>query len=286
MRSYNDRQDLYKQYCIAHNKKETLEAESWRFETMLKVEIYQKDERKEYDDVEKQYFDNVPGIEDTPVNRDILQKIEKGTYLNRWEFIDRFGHRVLCSDCCTGSKAAFLVANTDLTVDLAECGNNARDYILTHFNRGSVIIYESATPIAVDPVPVDIQYRNYHITKSSRLSHHLRYEFPWRPDLIHFPQEDQGIEVIDWKQPWGENGPEDRVVSMLLMLRTHPETVPDTELLHALETEIEATDLDWDQIRDDLWDSGVRSIPDIKNLPEGIPLAVRQCTTKMQKKDR
>ncbi len=251
-------------------------------DVMLKVDVRQKLRGAKYDDIERLYFDNVPGIEDTPVNRDILQTIEKRTYLNRWEFIDRFGYRVLCTDCCTGSKAAFLVANTDLTVDLAECGNNARDYILTHFNRGSVIIYESATPIAVDPVPVDIQYRNYHITKSSRLSHHLRYEFPWRPDLVNFPQEDQGIEVIDWKQPWGENGPEDRVVSMLLMLWAHPEACSDPELIQALETETAAADLDWDLIRDDLWDSGVR----FNSVPESTPLVFKKCIGKSQRKDR
>ena len=248
---------------------------------MLRVEICSKLERIEHDDVEELFFNNIPVLEDTPVNRDILKTIDKGTYLNKWEFIDRFGYKLSCSDCCAGSKAAFLVANTNLTVDLAECGNNARDYILTHFNRGSVIIYESATPIAVKPMPVDIQLRNYHITDSDRFSYYLRYEFPGRPNLALYGEKNQGIEVLDWKLPWGEDAPEDRVSSMLIMLWAHPEAESDPELIHALETETADPNLNWDVIQADLWESGINFNP----AHEETPLVFKKCIGKTKGKD-
>ncbi len=251
---------------------------------MLNVEICQKVLGRKHDNIQKQFAYNLFDLEDTPANRDILRVIERGTYLNKREFIDRFGYRCLVSDCSSGSIAAFLVANTDLTVDLAECGNNARDYILTHFNRGSVIIYESATPIAMKPVPVDIQLRNYHITDSDRFSYYLRYEFPGRPDLNLYG-ESKGIEVLDWKQPWGEDAPEDRVSSMLIMLWAHPEAESDSELIHALETETGDPNLDWNVIRADLWESGIRFRPDCKDLPKETPLAIQQCIHKILEKN-
>ena len=199
---------------------------------MLNVDICSRFQKGEHEDIEKLYAYNISGLADTPANRDILQTIEKGTYLNKWEFVDRFGYRCPLLYCSTSAKAAFLVANTDLTVDLVECGNNVRDYILTHFNRGSVILYESAVPIdCTKPTAIDVRWGNYHFSLSNRLSYYWHHEFSGRPDLTYFVREVQGIEVIDWKQPWGEDAVEDRVVSILLMLWAHPEASADTEMI-------------------------------------------------------
>ena len=244
---------------------------------MLNVEICSRFEKTDHDNVEKQFADYVPDLADTPVNRDVLRTIEKGRYLNQREYIDRFGYKCLLSNCSTSSKAVFLVANTDITVDLVECGDNARDYILTHFKTGSVILYTSATPINV-PMPslIDVRYRNYHFSLTNRLSYFLYHEYPSRPDLTYFLRQVQGVEVLDWKQPWRENEPEDRVVSMLLMLWAHPDTVSDPELIQALKAEMEKSNLDWDLIRSDLRDCGVNI-----RIPVETPLVVRQCIGKL-----
>ena len=145
---------------------------------MLNIEIYNRYEKTDHDDIEWLFAENITSLPRDLTNCDILRTLEHGRYCNEWEFVDRFGRRCPLSYCSTSTKAALLVANTKCTVDLAECSLSARDYILTHFSEGDVIIYYGISIGCLKPVSIDVRYRNYHFSLSDRLGYYLQHEFP------------------------------------------------------------------------------------------------------------
>lgn len=258
---------------------------------MLNVEIYNRYEKTDHDDIERLFAENIISLPRYTTNCDILRTLEHGRYCNEWEFVDRFGRRCPLSYCSTSTKAALLVANAKRTVDLAECSLSARDYILTHFSEGDVIVYYGISIGCLRPVCIDVRYRNYHFSRSDRLGYYLQHEYPDRPDFTYCMCPPDGVEVLDWKQPWGENTPEDRLISILHMLWAYPkrvvnpERVAMPEVVQVLEGLVALPNLDWEFIRGEMFMSGIRFSPDLKGLPEDMPLVVRQCIAKTLEKD-
>lgn len=87
-------------------------------------------------------------VEGTELDRKIINLIEKGEYVDRYSYIDRFGYKLYFDDMSTGCKAALCVANLpDRVIDLVECGLNARDVILSLCKSGNVLISDNMMSI-------------------------------------------------------------------------------------------------------------------------------------------
>lgn len=90
-------------------------------------------------DVEKQFA----GIRlaCTDKEKKVVKEIEKGILLDSYSYIDRFGYKLYTSELSTGCKAALCVLNfPDKIINLAECGLNARDCIVSFCDLGAVLI--------------------------------------------------------------------------------------------------------------------------------------------------
>lgn len=113
---------------------------------MLTVYIDQTDLPVEHD-VENLFLRT--RLKDTPVNRKLIEVIEKGTYKDESSFVDRFGYKLWKSELSTGCKAALCVANhPDKIIDTAECGFNARDAIINYCKEGNILYYDDGLTVA------------------------------------------------------------------------------------------------------------------------------------------
>ncbi len=61
----------------------------------------------------------------------VIHDIDKGSYLDKDKFIDRFGVAVSIRELCTGTKSLILLEmlGNDNVIDMTECGGNALAYI-------------------------------------------------------------------------------------------------------------------------------------------------------------
>ena len=152
---------------------------------MLNVKILEVSESAiPHMDIERVFDLTFETIEDTPMNRAIIEIIEHGQYLNGCEFIDRFGNTLYYDYLSTGSKAALLAANTDLEVDLIEAGMNVWDFLVLNLDHGNIIVYETGRSFKYPKgAKVDVQCDGYHFTTMSKFNKYLLDEWPDPPDL-------------------------------------------------------------------------------------------------------
>ena len=98
-------------------------------------------------DVEKE-FKQIQ-IFGSDLDKILIEKIEKGTYLDKNSFIDRFGYKQYLNNISTGCKAALCVANIpEKIINLVECGNNARDAIISLIKDGNILIENNSITIS------------------------------------------------------------------------------------------------------------------------------------------
>ena len=76
------------------------------------------------------FFDETD-FEITPLVSKIVQLIEKGTILDCFSFLDRFGYKQNIENMSTGCKAALSVLRSDQWIDLVECNRKARNVIFS-----------------------------------------------------------------------------------------------------------------------------------------------------------
>lgn len=79
----------------------------------------------------------------TDLDKYLIEKIDKGMYLDKNFFIDRFGAKLYIDYLSTGCKAALCVANyPNSIIDTRECGTNALDYIVNNCTDGNILTSE------------------------------------------------------------------------------------------------------------------------------------------------
>ena len=118
-------------------------------------------------------------VSDTPTNRKIISSIEQGEYISPTFFKDRFGAKLFITELSTGCKAALLVANSNLEVDLQECGYNAVNYIIMNLDKGNIVLRDTGISIALmehsDLEPISVAIDGYHVKDLSTLNEYLMY---------------------------------------------------------------------------------------------------------------
>ena len=129
------------------------------------------------DDVENEVY--VKGIPDNDTAKKLIQKIEKGKYLDNSSFIDRFGYKLYLDSMSTGCKAAMVVvANNDKIVDLKECGWNARDEIIKNCKDGNILIEDNGISYGFSneekDIPIDVKLDRYRFKNIYSLNWYVR----------------------------------------------------------------------------------------------------------------
>lgn len=118
--------------------------------------------------------------------RKVIELIEQGKYNDKISYIDRFGFKLHLSEMSNGCKAALCILhNPNKEINIAECGLNARDIILTTFHDGNVIIEDKDVTINdySNNGVIDLCLDGYKFTEVNRLNFYLFNERPYAPDL-------------------------------------------------------------------------------------------------------
>ena len=107
---------------------------------MLKV-IRLKSTKEKYQtrtDINKM-FDMID-VKGTEQERLALQLIDKATYKNELEVIDRFGDKISINNISTGCKAVIVILNSKEPVSTIECGMNALSVIFSLCGNGTIYV--------------------------------------------------------------------------------------------------------------------------------------------------
>jgi hypothetical protein len=115
----------------------------------------------------------------TPDDKYFIEHIDKGKLADNLNFYDRFGRKLPNTELSTGCKVAISVSHRpDIIIDTQECGNNARDIILSHLKNGKIILhYNGVTLRYRKNAPIDVCINNkYRIKSLERLDTYLENE--------------------------------------------------------------------------------------------------------------
>ncbi len=94
----------------------------------------------------------------------MIQAIDEGQMVDTATFKDRFGVTLYLSELSTGCKAAICaVLLKNKTIDLQECGLNARDAIFNYCEEGKILLHDFGVTI------VDAHTRQSPISYAGKL---------------------------------------------------------------------------------------------------------------------
>ena len=129
------------------------------------------------------------------IDRLLIKTIEKGEYLNPYEFIDRFGHKLSTMYMSTGCQSALAVHNRpDLVINCIEAGDNALSEIIKYCERGTIIIPNRKFAFCtVGKDAVDVLYHGYRYTSFTRFAYYMYDEWPHEPEVF---EDDEGVEKL------------------------------------------------------------------------------------------
>lgn len=143
---------------------------------MLNITLREPDSKLEFD-IEKEF--NSLEVKGTSLNKALINEIEQANYEDEASFIDRFGYKLYMEYLSTGCKAALLVANTNLNVDLQECGSNAVSAIVRLCNNGNITLIDKGISIpykyTTKAVDIDVAIDGYHVKDLNTLNQYLMY---------------------------------------------------------------------------------------------------------------
>lgn len=123
-------------------------------------------------------------IKGTEIDKLLIREIEQGEYIDGISYKDRFGYKLHYEDMSNGCKAALCVANApEKIIDLLECGNNARDIIISVCKKGNIIIEDNGVTFKKYADTIDVLIDGYNITSVERLNRYIQDERPFKPDM-------------------------------------------------------------------------------------------------------
>lgn len=117
-----------------------------------------------YERLNDVFFNNNVLLRDTPDIRNIIEKIDKGSYYSDKSFIDRAGGLLPISYLSTGSKTAInILSFPDICFDIVECNYNVIPTILK-FKEGCIYFDYPAALLEDDDYSCDIIWKGRHYT--------------------------------------------------------------------------------------------------------------------------
>lgn len=125
-----------------------------------------------YIDVEY-LFTTIPVFDE--IDKRLIEIIDKGTFVDRQTFIDRFGMSLWTDKLSTGCKGAICVNHIkDGIISLAEVGLNARIAILTNIASGEILMPPFEEAIDDSNCNIDIVYYDKHFTDVNSLNSYIK----------------------------------------------------------------------------------------------------------------
>jgi hypothetical protein len=121
-------------------------------------------------------------IKDTPLIRQLLWDIERGKYIDATSFEDMFKVKLTINLMSTGCKAALIIATEpECVVDLIECGQNAKEFIVKHCKNGHAIASncEEIDSFGSEVQDIDVKIGNREFTKMDDLNDYLDTGRAW-----------------------------------------------------------------------------------------------------------
>lgn len=106
-------------------------------------------------DVEKQFEKIV--ITGTEAERQAIELVENGKYLDSYSYIDRFGYKLPITELSTGCKTILCVLNTpNQWIDTIESGINAVSVLISICKEGKIIVNDFQTEFITADLNTDI----------------------------------------------------------------------------------------------------------------------------------
>lgn len=137
---------------------------------MLKV-IRLKSTKEKYQtrtDINKM-FDMID-VKGTEKERLALQLIDKATYKNELEVVDRFGDKISISNISTGCKAVIVILNSKEPISTIECGMNALSVIFSLCDNGTIYVRDIwdkfPEVVSSDKVNIEIDGKKFESFKA------------------------------------------------------------------------------------------------------------------------
>ena len=126
---------------------------------------------------------NRQGLEDTPIVRLILDKIEQAKYLDAQHFLSRYNEKLPIEFLSTGTKAAIVAGRfNDIVIDLRECGVNARDVIFNYIDNAHVLAYSRGYGSTIDNLEYKEFWCNgYTFNSMEKFADYIYRDYPNEP---------------------------------------------------------------------------------------------------------
>lgn len=120
-------------------------------------------------------------------DKDMVELIEQGEYLDHTRYKDRFGCTLYFSDASTGLKVALAVYhNPQVIVNGVEIGMEAFYHVVTHCKEG-YILFPAETRAVVceaEDEEIDVVCKRRRFTSLHEFSEYMIYEAPDEPDGV------------------------------------------------------------------------------------------------------
>lgn len=116
----------------------------------------------------------------------ILESIEQGKYLDSKDFLDRYGRTLPVGFLSSGSKCALLVYHNPVAIiNGVEMGRNALRELITHCNRGHVVLpaQNFGMSVSMDDSVIDVICKGKHFTSLHEIAEYLMEDAPYEPEV-------------------------------------------------------------------------------------------------------
>lgn len=119
-------------------------------------------------------------------DRQVIEGVEKGKYLDSRNFVDRFGRTLPIDFLSTGTQCALLVYHDpNSIINGIEMGRNALSELVTHCTQGHVLLPAQNFGCSVsrfDSV-IDVMCKGRHYTSLHKLIEYLMEDAPYEPEI-------------------------------------------------------------------------------------------------------
>lgn len=119
-------------------------------------------------------------------DKEVLKSIEKGTFVDNTDFLDRFGRTLSCELLSTGTKGVLLVYHsTDSIIYGVELGRNALLELVKRCDRGHLLLpaknyYLECTR---QDRQVDVVCKGVHFSSLNALAEYMMEDAPYEVDI-------------------------------------------------------------------------------------------------------
>ena len=116
--------------------------------------------------------------------KQVIEFIEEGKYLDNLSFIDRFGYRLSRELLSSGTKAVLSVLHfPTIPVNCEEVGYNAFSALVRFCHNGIAYVNNFPYPLITEGISeIDVMYRGMRFQNPQNFAEYLKSGWPYAPD--------------------------------------------------------------------------------------------------------